>query len=150
MNDDLPVWANGNTPPVANSPASSGISTGTVPGTGASVGGGISGKEREIGGSSLSPDFQFSGPGVEMELPKEVIGAGVKMQPTSIKIPPPVQSMGVKATGISAPMSNGSSVTLPLTDTEIAEGMKQNITSSLRWLSEWCIFQLKKIGLNKK
>lgn len=76
--------------------------------------------------------------GQEMELPKEVSAVGVKIKPTAIPIPPKVSQMGVKPAGPNVPLGTGATVTLPLTDDQIAAGLHQSLTSSWRWLAEWC------------
>lgn len=104
------------------------------------------GKEQERGtiGSSESVLQDL---GKEMDLPKEVVSAGVKTQPITVSIPPPVRNLGVKVTGTPVPVIKTSSVTLPLSDVQIAEGLHTNITNSIRWLAEWCRYKLKKLGL---
>lgn len=82
--------------------------------------------------------------GKEVGLPPEVEHAGVRMQSDSIELPPPVKNMGVKAVGSPAPApSQTTTVKLPLTDDQIAQGLSQSIFSSIRWLAEWCERQLK-------
>lgn len=73
--------------------------------------------------------------GREVELPPEVTSAGVKIQPTSINIPPPISSLGTPPVN---PTSAAAATGLPLSDDQIALGLKQSITSSWRWLAEWC------------
>lgn len=85
--------------------------------------------------------------GKEMELPKEVVAVGVKTQPTTIAVPPPVAKFGVKPSSTFAPASSGKTGKLPLSDVQIAEGLHVNISNSLRWLAEWCRYNLKKLGL---
>ena len=81
--------------------------------------------------------------GKEAELSSEVQHAGVRMQSDTIELPPPITQAGVKAVGPTAPAVPAQSVKLPLCDDEIAQGLTQSITSSLRWLAEWCERQLK-------
>ncbi len=76
--------------------------------------------------------------GVEMELPKEVSAVGVKIKPTAIALPPKVSQLGVKPAGPNVPLGTGATVTLPLTDDQIAVGLHQSFTSSWRWLAQWC------------
>lgn len=103
-------------------------------------------KEVDIGrsGGTESPIRDL---GKEMDLPKEVVAAGVKASPTTIPIPPPVKNLGVKAAGTNIPASSTPSTKLPLSDVQIAEGLHTDIASSIRWLAEWCRYKLKKIGL---
>ncbi|OGG24186.1 hypothetical protein A3A79_03270 [Candidatus Gottesmanbacteria bacterium RIFCSPLOWO2_01_FULL_43_11b] len=82
--------------------------------------------------------------GKEGELPPEVTGAGVQMHPTNVPLPQPVQQLGVKQVGTTA-VQQPASVTLPLSDDQIAKGLHQSITSSWRWLAEWCMRKLKQI-----
>jgi hypothetical protein len=88
--------------------------------------------------------------GKEVAIPKEVAAAGVKVHPTTIPIPPPVAQMGVKPAGANIPVQTTSTVALPLSDTEIAVGLHQSITNSLRWLAEWCIRRMKQVVHVKK
>ena len=83
--------------------------------------------------------------GREIELPKEVASAGVKVQPTIVTIPQPVSTMGVKPAGSSVPVGTGSTITLPLTQAQITEGLEKNIQDSWRWLAVWCIRRLKQL-----
>lgn len=108
---------------------------------------GPSGGNKEVeavGSSSVEPGI-IDLIGYEQELPKEVSSAGVKTTPTTVKIPPAVSSLGVKPAGSSTKIGDGSSVKLPLTDDQIADGLNQSITSSWRWLAVWCIRKLKQL-----
>ena len=100
--------------------------------------GGIGSKEKERGELPLTNYGN-----IEMELPKEVASVGVSVRPTTVTIPKPVQQMGVTPTGTSVPIGNGATVTLPLTDDQIADGLHLGFASSWRWLAEWCIRRLK-------
>lgn len=112
---------------------------------------GISSKEVEVGGIPGEEVLPLKDVGTkEFELPKEVASAGVKTQPTTIQIPPKVSQMGVTQAGPSMPVGTGHAVTLPLTDAQIAEGLKQSITSSWRWLAVWCERKLKQLHLIKR
>lgn len=82
--------------------------------------------------------------GKEMELPREVAAAGVTTQPTTVQIPQPIAQMGVKAIG-DAVVPLAPPVTLPLTDEQIALGLKQSVTTSWRWLAEFCVRKLKQL-----
>ncbi|MBI2405046.1 hypothetical protein HYV22_02600 [Candidatus Gottesmanbacteria bacterium] len=106
---------------------------------------GIGGKEKEVVGA-IAGELPLTPVGQEAELPKEVASAGVSAQPTSISIPPNVSQMGVTPLGqnVSATPSGGT-VTLPLSDDQIAQGMRQNITNSWRWLAQWCKRRLMQI-----
>jgi hypothetical protein len=100
------------------------------------------GVNKEIeGGSSELP---FRPTGQETEVSPEIASSGVKVQPTTIPIPQPVQAMGVKPAGQNIPPA-APAVALPLSDDQIALGLKQGIWSSWRWLAQWCIRKLKQI-----
>lgn len=104
----------------------------------------ISGKEFEVGGLGREEPGLKDLTGKEMELPKEVAAAGVSTQPTTVQLPQPVAQMGVKAIG-DAVVPVAPPVTLPLTDDQIALGLKQSVTSSWRWLAEFCVRRLKQL-----
>jgi len=111
----------------------------------ASVGGiSIGGKEKEA--VSIGGELPLTPIGQEVELPKEVISTGVSVRPMNVPIPPKVSQMGVKPLGqnVSATPATGT-ITLPLTDDQIAQGMRQSATTSWRWLTEWCKRRLKQI-----
>ncbi|OGG12612.1 hypothetical protein A2875_05355 [Candidatus Gottesmanbacteria bacterium RIFCSPHIGHO2_01_FULL_46_14] len=103
------------------------------------------GKELE-GGIALGEPFPLKDIGThEMPLPKEVIAVGVSQRPTNVKLPQVVQQQGVAAIGQNPVSSQAPSVALPLTDDQIAQGLKVGVTSSWRWLAEWCIRRLKQL-----
>ena len=103
-----------------------------------------SGNKEAVGGID-KPEGLQDATGQEMELPKEVASAGVRIQPASIPIPMPVAQMGVKPAGNNVPVQTVPSVALPLTDDQIAAGLRVSIVSSWRWLSEWCVKRLKQL-----
>ncbi len=84
----------------------------------------------------------------EIDLPKELTSFGVHTTSTVVPIPPPVQQMGVMPTGQNIPNA-GISISLPLSDDQIAQGMRTSVLDSFRWLAEWCKRQLKRIGMVK-
>lgn len=89
--------------------------------------------------------------GREMELGPELERAGVIKHSEAINVPPDVKSMGVNVVGPAQPVSpTATTITLPLTDEQIAVGLHAQIVTSLRWLAEWCIRRLKKIHVHLK
>lgn len=126
--NDLPTPTQGTNPPPAG--------TGTM-----------GSKEKETGGVNTEAPFRPAGQ--ETELSAEVASLGVKIQPTTIPIPPPVQQMGVRAAGQNVP-TPAPVVALPLSDDQIVLGLKQGIWSSWRWLAEWCIRKLKQVHMGLK
>ena len=91
-------------------------------------------------------------PGVRAPVPeneglsKEVTSAGVSIHPTTIPIPPPVGAMGVKPGVANIPMPTASTV-LPLSDDQIAQGLRKSIRDSWRWLAQWCLRRLKQVHI---
>lgn len=83
----------------------------------------------------------------EVELPKEVAQSGVKVQPTTIPIPAPVSQLGVQPAGQNV-TTQTQPRPVPLTDDQIVEGLKQGVTSSWRWLAEFCVRRLKQLHHN--
>jgi hypothetical protein len=109
---------------------------------------GSTAKEIESGiGAVGNESLPLTEIGRDIDLPKEVTAAGVSFQPTVISIPPKVSQMGVAPAGQNVTVSNGASVTLPLTDDQITQGLSQNVTSSWRWLAVWCVRKLKKLHI---
>jgi len=116
----------------------------TVPGAPTATSGTLS-KEKEgvgVGGLEIPALTEF---GQEVELPTEVTAAGVRVQPTTVILPPHIQSSGLKPTGVAVPLA--AAIALPLTDDQIAAGLHQGITSSWRWLAEWCLRKLKQLHI---
>jgi hypothetical protein len=108
------------------------------------VSSGSSSKEVENGiGLATGETPSLTELGKDIELPKEVSAVGVSLSPTVVAIPQNISQMGVKPAGNNVTAGSGQSVTLPLTDDQIEVGLKQNVTTSWRWLAEWCVRQLK-------
>jgi hypothetical protein len=107
---------------------------------------GSGGKEVE-GGLTFAPELPLKPVGHEVVLSKEVSNAGVSLQPQTIPLPPPIASLGVKSVGANVPPNptSGDTITLPLTDEQIAKALKASVQESVRWLAEWCVRKLKKI-----
>jgi hypothetical protein len=57
--------------------------------------------------------------------------------------------MGVQPIGQNIP-SAAPAVSLPLSDDQIATGLKQSIWSSWRWLAQWCVRKLKQVHMGLK
>ena len=103
---------------------------------------------KEVVGGMDRPEGLRDATGQEVELPKEVVQAGVRVQPTSVPIPSPVAQMGVKPAGGNIPPQTTSTVALPISDDQIAAGLRMSIINSLRWLAEWCVKRLKQIRIH--
>lgn len=88
---------------------------------------------------------------VEPEPSEEVARHLVKTR-EEIRLPPDLKTMGVSTPAVTKAVSDTAttSPTLPLTDDQIALGLQAQILSSLRWLAEWCLRQLKKAHLHLK
>ena len=106
------------------------------------------GNKEVLGGVGLGnfeiPDLTEIGK--DVELPKEVESAGVKVIPSPQRNVPLQKSTTVQYTG---PVQTGSATNavkaVPLTDDQIAAGLKMSVKSSWRWLSEWCVRKLKQM-----
>ncbi len=83
----------------------------------------------------------------EVEVSPELQAIGVEKYSERVDLPPDVVKMGVTASGPGQPVQPAQVVVLPLTDEEINQGLHASILSSLRWLAEWCVRQLKKSRL---
>jgi len=83
----------------------------------------------------------------EIDLPKEVHAAGVKTQPTVVHLPQAVSHMGVQQTGANTQIGNGKTISLPLTQAQISEGLEKDMQYSLKWLAVWCVRKLKQFRM---
>ncbi len=95
-------------------------------------------------GASLHPDEQFpvtvEG---EAEIPKEVEPLVEKLEKEDVALTQPVaDDAGQPLVSPAAPQQP--QIVLPLTSSQYAFGLKQKVSCSIRWLSEWC-FRLVKI-----
>ena len=92
---------------------------------------------------NVSPEVPIAQePGHDIDtLPKEVASAGVSVHPTTVPIPNAVAKLGVQPGTANVPMPT--TVTLPITDDQIAQGLGKSIRESFRWLAEWCVRRLK-------
>lgn len=108
------------------------------------LGTGSIGKEVEAGSLGLEQPTIKDVSGAEIELPKEVASAGVRVQPATVQLPQSVAQMGVTSVGQTT-QSQATTVALPLTDDQIAQGLKLGITSSWRWLAQWCVRKIKQL-----
>ena len=121
----------------------------SLPPGGAATSAGVSGiaKEFETGGVPQSEQLRPATP--EIEVPKEVTGAGVTVQPTTVALPPNVAGMGVQPAGANVPAtpSDSPAANLPLSEEQIAKGLHESVMSSWRWLAEWCVRRLRQLHM---
>lgn len=131
--DDLPQ-AQQSQPPVAN----------PVPAPPPSIT--MGGKEGEVA-SVAPPELPLKAVAQEVVLPKEVASHGVSATPHTITLPLPLIQAGVQAVGAHASVHPIAStgIHLPLTDDEIAKALHASVTTSVRWLAEWCVRQIKMV-----
>lgn len=80
----------------------------------------------------------------EIDLPKEVSAVGVSVHPTTVTLPQPVTQAGVQVVGQSV-VPTPTHTSVPLTDDLIRQGESQPVTSSWRWLAEWCVRKMKQL-----
>lgn len=109
------------------------------------------GKEIETGMGSLVPEIPgLKEYGKDVELPKEVAQVGVRVVPTTVTLPAHIAAAGVVPAGQAIPIASGATVTLPLTNDQISAGLTQNVSSSIRWLAEWCVKRIKQLHAMSK
>lgn len=105
-------------------------------------------KEAESAGLGSGLEISKDLTGIEMDLPKELIAAGVKSHPDVVPVSPSVAQMGVAPAGVNIPVPLiTQTVALPLSDDQIAVGLSQSVESSWRWAAEWCIRRLKQLHI---
>jgi hypothetical protein len=83
--------------------------------------------------------------------PKETANI-IKVKNENIEVPPDLQAKGVSVPASTQPVSDVTTTSngLPLTDDQIGEGQRASYSSGFKWLSEWCILQLKKMHMHLK
>ena len=135
-------------PPAPANTASSGAPNPVLSGT-ASISASIGTPNKELGppGGDIGKIEEIVS---DVELAPELEQAGVKTFSDSIELPPDVKKMGVVAQGPTQPMTTTATIKLPLSDDQVLVGLHANIMSSLRWMAQWCIRQLKKAHLHLK
>ncbi|OGG08580.1 hypothetical protein A2154_00510 [Candidatus Gottesmanbacteria bacterium RBG_16_43_7] len=113
------------------------------------AGSGTGTKERESEPTAIdSEHLPLTERSADVELPPAVIKSGVKLQPASHPVPPQLTQAGVVPIGDNVIVGSGSTVSLPLTSAQISSGLKQGVTSSIRWLAEWCLRRIKMVQLS--
>lgn len=102
-----------------------------------------SAKEQEfmgqIGASERVPIVEMREP---RELPEEVAGWLERVQTDDVEEPKTVVHKGKTVVAPAAPQDV--TVTLPLTESGVQQGLHQKIIESARWLAEWCFRLIKK------
>lgn len=92
----------------------------------------------------------------EVAISKEAKEAGIEIRPESPEIPPDLKKFGVKPSGPSQPVIHPGSdqtgrsvpaVSLPISDDQVLVGLHASVTSSFRWLAEWCLRRLRQAHL---
>src|SRR3989344_4363561 len=78
-----------------------------------------SGLSKEVEGNIEMGELPLTPTNQEANIPKEVSSAGVSVHPTTVPI--------------------------PLTDDQIAAGLKKSVKVSIRWLAEWCVRKIKQM-----
>lgn len=87
----------------------------------------------------------------DVEIAPELESIGLEKRSETIDLPPDMKKMGVTAVGAAQPVFDDTqTISLPLTDDQIIVGLHAQIVSSLRWLAEWCIRQLKRAHVKLK
>ena len=74
--------------------------------------------------------------------PAEEVRLFIQPRSETISLPPDLKKIGVQATSVPV-FATKQQVVLPMSDDAVFHGLKAPISSSLRWLSEFCIFLLK-------
>lgn len=87
----------------------------------------------------------------EIKVSKEV-EPHVKVVKDTVEIPPDLKKAGVSKPPSQTSVSDATSTSqkLPMSDDQIGEGLHASITSSARWLAEWCLKQLRAVHVHLK
>lgn len=108
------------------------------------------GKEREPVSKKDFAELEEIG---KVEISPEVEKAGVEVRQDHVEVPPDIKKLGVTQVGPSTPVVSddaGKGPDLPLTDDQIDKGLHSKIFSSIRWLAEWCLKELKRAHMTLK
>lgn len=102
-------------------------------------------KEKEVRKRVEAPLEEFIEPEPSAEVAKHLLKTKEE-----IELPPDLKKMGVGTPAAAGSVSDTAitSLTLPLTNDQIAAGLHAQILSSLHWLAEWCLRQLKKAHIH--
>lgn len=117
--------------------------------TSSAVSAGIGGKEH-LSSASVTGEYDVKALGEEQEIHPEMQKIGVSVVRDHLDVPPDALAVGVRPSSVYTPVSTVPTITLPLDDVKIEQGLHQSILTSLRWLAEWCIFQLKRVHITLK
>jgi hypothetical protein len=81
--------------------------------------------------------------------PEPEVKPYVEPRPEKVELPQEVVDEGVESTGHTQfPTYN--SVKLPISDDKVLQGLKNPMTSSVRWLAEFCLYILDKAHIKLK
>lgn len=108
---------------------------------------GIGGKEREFFAEQDAVALEEIRK--DLEVAPEVKEAGIEARKEEIELPPAIQKMGVVQSDANQPVTPVTA-NLPITDDKIVTGTGAPVVTSLRWLVEWCLRQLKKVHIKLK
>lgn len=75
----------------------------------------------------------------EVEPPKEVADWLERVEKGDIYLAKPVIDDQTGQTLVTSSSANQPKIVLPLTEEEIAWGLKQKVSEAIKWLSEWCL-----------
>lgn len=75
--------------------------------------------------------------------PEPEVQPYVEPRPEKVQVPQDLQDVGVESTG-STQFPSYNSIKLPISDDRVLQGLHRPISSSLRWLAEFCLHLLKK------
>lgn len=78
--------------------------------------------------------------------PKNDVKDFVQPKQETIKLPPDLTKLGLQPV-TSTQFSSYKNIKLPITDEKVVNGLKEPITSSRRWLSEFALYILKQAHL---
>ena len=80
---------------------------------------------------------------IEKQIEKPADNSQPQSQPTQQQSPSIPQDMG-KVVAAQFAVSDRPNIVLPLNKQEIESGSKHKVTDSLKWLSAWCVYMIKK------
>lgn len=86
---------------------------------------------------------------VEHEKIEEEVKPHIQIRPETIKLPPDLRKIGLRAAKESK-FNDYKNIVIPISDDKVIKGLHEPITSSLRWLATFALYLLKKAHLTLK
>ncbi|HLL61257.1 MAG TPA: hypothetical protein VK338_06060 [Candidatus Nitrosocosmicus sp.] len=79
---------------------------------------------------------------VEHKIEDPEVHPHVEVRPHTVQVPEELQNIGVQQTATPSAFQSVQTITLPISDEKVYKGLHEPVYSSIRWLSEFCVYLL--------